>query len=135
VTGASLICNLTCIQNAFTCKYDVLHFIKLPTMPSYEALSYIWGDTSVKNSITLNWETSSVTIKLECALYHLGQEDECSILWIDAICINQLDIPERNTQVRQMGRVYEQSKVTIVWLSEASEDSDSAMNFLGELEK
>jgi hypothetical protein len=34
-----------------------------------------------------------------------------------------------------MGRVYEQSKVTLAWLGEASENSDSAMDFLDELEK
>lgn len=36
--------------------------------------------------------------------------------WIDAICINQQNIPERNVHVVEMGRIYKQADMVIAWL-------------------
>jgi hypothetical protein len=83
----------------------------------------------------LNGQQFDVTVNLECALRHFRLGRRSRILWVDAICIDQKDIEEKNSQMRHMGRVYEQSKVTLAWLGEASENSDSAMDFLDELEK
>jgi hypothetical protein len=51
-------------------------------------------------------------------------------IWIDAICINQNDIPERNAQVRLMDSVYSHAQQTIVWLGEVSNDSNLALDFV-----
>lgn len=37
-------------------------------------------------------------------------------IWIDAICVNQTDIAERNAQVAMMSRIYGQAQSVIVWL-------------------
>ncbi|KAL7619625.1 hypothetical protein AAE478_010166 [Parahypoxylon ruwenzoriense] len=47
--------------------------------------------------------------------------------WIDALCINQFDIPERNVQVAQMRRIYTQARLITIWLGPAADDSDLAM--------
>lgn len=39
-------------------------------------------------------------------------------VWIDAICINQADTEEKNSQVAMMGRIYRQSQNVCVWLGE-----------------
>ncbi|KAF2830838.1 HET-domain-containing protein, partial [Ophiobolus disseminans] len=39
-----------------------------------------------------------------------------SRLWIDAICINQSDLLERNHQVAQMRDVYTKAESVIAWL-------------------
>jgi hypothetical protein len=39
-----------------------------------------------------------------------------SRLWIDAVCINQGDMQERNEQVLQMRDVYTKAESVIVWL-------------------
>lgn len=36
--------------------------------------------------------------------------------WIDAICIQQEDVDERNHQVRMMGRIYERAAFVLAWL-------------------
>jgi hypothetical protein len=71
--------------------------ISLDENPSYEALSYTWGDASVQGPrILLDGKPFQVTVNLGAALLYL--RDEASddpkerILWIDAICINQTDI-------------------------------------------
>ena len=41
-------------------------------------------------------------------------------LWIDAICIDQTNIPERNQQVNRMSRIYSAAKQIWVWLGDLS---------------
>jgi hypothetical protein len=51
--------------------------------------------------------------------------------WIDAICINQQDIEEKNKQVSIMGEIYNKSTKTWVWLGEEDEFSGAAFKILG----
>ena len=53
--------------------------------------------------------------------------DSSRVLWIDAICINQTDIPERNAQVSTMKRTYEEADRVLVWLGEERENSALVM--------
>ncbi|KAK1751407.1 heterokaryon incompatibility protein-domain-containing protein [Echria macrotheca] len=39
-------------------------------------------------------------------------------VWIDAICINQSDVPERSRQVSLMGAIYQRSTMTLIWLGQ-----------------
>lgn len=39
-----------------------------------------------------------------------------TLVWLDAICINQMDVEERATQVRMMRKVYEQAATVKIWL-------------------
>lgn len=50
------------------------------------------------------------------ALYHLRHTTDVRILWIDAICINQYDITERNHQVAHMSRIYTNAQQVVIWL-------------------
>ena len=36
--------------------------------------------------------------------------------WIDAICIQQSDVSERNHQVRMMGLIYKRAAFVLAWL-------------------
>ncbi|KAI0896325.1 heterokaryon incompatibility protein-domain-containing protein [Annulohypoxylon nitens] len=82
----------------------------------YEALSYVWGEATVTSSITLNGKPFQVTTNLENALRALRFPKKKRVVWIDAICINQTSIPERNQEVRRMGEIYSRAKNVIVWL-------------------
>lgn len=42
--------------------------------------------------------------------------DISRFLWVDALCINQTDLYERNQQVRIMRDIYSNSTITLVWL-------------------
>jgi hypothetical protein len=68
--------------------------------PAYEALSYVWGYADNPVTIYIGLEkkyTLAVTRNLATALRHLRYNDRSRTLWIDAICINQLDIAERSS--------------------------------------
>ena len=51
-------------------------------------------------------------------------------MWIDAICINQKDDAEKAVQVRQMQLIYARTSHLVIWVGEASEDSDLGMETL-----
>jgi len=50
--------------------------------------------------------------------------------WVDAICINQDDLQEREAQVKVMGRICKQAERVAVWWGNEEEDSSVAMRFL-----
>jgi Heterokaryon incompatibility protein (HET) len=65
------------------------------TCVQYLALSYVWGKSDDNNpEILINEKLFRVTPNLEKALIHLEHEVKLPI-WIDAICINQKDLRER----------------------------------------
>src|ERR1700761_6874632 len=83
----------------------------------YEALSYVWGDSNLEKRIIVNNEPFPVGENLYSAL--LALQNKCvRRLWIDAICINQRDILERNNQVNRMADIYKNAAQTLVYLGE-----------------
>lgn len=117
---------------------------------SYSALSYTWGAPVFDGSIKLNGCDFSVTKNLEAALRHMRSEashgdmqanhfaaqlamTNCTIWWIDQICINQTDVDERNEQVSLMRRIYKNASAVHVWLGEEENDSSTAMDMLQKL--
>jgi hypothetical protein len=85
--------------------------------PSYEALSYTRGTQQQTEPIIIV-DGQSVTVRenLWLALKNLRQPSQHRIMWIDAICINQNNIEERNRQVRLMPFIYQRAKSVLVWL-------------------
>lgn len=97
---------------------------------SYKALSYTWGAPEPTRILSLDGIQIQVRENLWQALCHLRQRDVSIRLWVDAICINQEDIPERNHQVSKMGALYNQAEEVIVWLGPRKDGSDIAMTFI-----
>jgi hypothetical protein len=101
--------------------------------PEYSALSYTWGDPNVKEPILVNEQEFPVTTNLTAALWHLRLATRARLLWVDAICINQVDIPERNRQVQMMRNIYANAGKVLVWLGEPTEESSTAIHLLEDL--
>ncbi|PMD21171.1 HET-domain-containing protein, partial [Hyaloscypha hepaticicola] len=89
--------------------------ISLDSPPKYEALSYTWGEPVDDFEIIVNSVTFAVRRNLWEALYHL-RGGNSRALWIDAVCINQNNISERNEQVQMMRRIYERAQRVVIWL-------------------
>lgn len=100
----------------------------------YDALSYVWGDCADTVPIILNGKTFNVTRNLHQALrrFRADQqaEDRPKALWIDAICINQLDDREKSLQVQRMGEIYHRAKSVRLWLGDEDEQTFKALNLL-----
>lgn len=82
----------------------------------YEALSYTWGSPNVMRVISIDEQTCSIRENLWLALYYLRLNDKSGVLWIDALCIDQNDIRERNHQVARMDKVFKHAGRVLVWL-------------------
>ncbi|KAJ9609429.1 hypothetical protein H2200_005756 [Cladophialophora chaetospira] len=95
------------------------------TSLSYEALSYVcgtpidpfWYDVN-GNVAYLGRRKIQIKPNLHRALHALRLPDKVRILWVDAICINQQDLGEREAQVRLMGEIYQNARRVVVWLGE-----------------
>jgi hypothetical protein len=84
--------------------------------PKYKALSYMWGDERGKQRIRINDAEFWITRNLHDALLHLRWRRETGLFWIDAICINQDDVQERNRQLRMMSHIFFRAEFVVVWL-------------------
>lgn len=102
-----------------------------PDVQRYNALSYVWGDTFPTADIVLNGSKMAVTRNLESALRHLRDspipEAQSLPIWVDAICINQDDLRERNEQVRMMRDVYRKAHRVVSYLGDGDFDTDWAL--------
>ncbi|KAK3334182.1 hypothetical protein B0T19DRAFT_148031 [Cercophora scortea] len=122
-----------------------LYHVPLDSSADFFALSYVWGDASQTQTISLDGHDFPVTNNLWWALFYIrarydrnrkphdsnlcpftvewdnkhGDDDWVSFApcwWIDAICINQSDKLERSKQVPRMRDVYGMATRVAVWL-------------------
>ena len=95
-----------------------LYPVRLGDKPSYEAISYCWGDPKDTREVHCDGALLHVTNSLYTALKRLRKEDGVRVLWADAVCINQTDTEEKNRQVRLMSAIYSQPTSVLVWLGD-----------------
>jgi hypothetical protein len=105
---------------------------RLSNLPKCEALSYMWGPKDVRTEQSISIDNSNFYVRenLWLALQHLRLETEIRVLWIDAICINQHETQERNHQVSQMGIIFKEAAMVIIWLGDADDASTLAFRFI-----
>lgn len=101
--------------------------------PTYDALSYVWGDQSRKTTISLNGMPFGIAANLYWALRRTRDRHETRVIWADAICINQLDLQERSQQVAMMGSIFSNARRVLICMGDPpnhgeDEDVSSLMN-------
>lgn len=84
-------------------------------VPSYEALSYVWGQPDFSSPILVNGQELCITPTLTTILLSLRRSIERT-LWVDAICINQSNLAERAHQVTIMKKIYCLCQRVVAWL-------------------
>lgn len=122
----------------------------------YNALSYTWGNEDAIQKILLRapQEPTTGTGKarfqafaqkmtktrfyirpnLEDALRQFRDTNPNTqqdlLLWIDAICINQIDEEEKSMQVARMAEIYSKAEDVLIWLGKEYNASSTAMEFI-----
>jgi hypothetical protein len=93
----------------------------LEKAPKWIALSYVWGNEEAGQDITVNNQPFKVRPNLLAALRTFFDCEELIgyALWIDAICINQDDVSEKESQIPMMSSIYSQAEAVTVWLTKA----------------
>ncbi|GME48604.1 HET-domain-containing protein [Neofusicoccum parvum] len=97
----------------------------------YTCLSYRWGDRGANNpTIEVNCKTFHVHQNLFDFLKVARQSNRRRTYWIDAICIDQQNIHEKNHQVRLMGEIYKHAEDVVLWLGEGDQVSEDVIAFI-----
>ncbi|CAG5139407.1 uncharacterized protein ALTATR162_LOCUS481 [Alternaria atra] len=107
--------------------------VSLDTPPSYETVSYVWGE-QIKSSV-FNFSSGAsvfVTPTLRSALERLRPHCQTHYLWVDQLCIDQASIPDRNQQVALMGEIYSKCQRVMIWLGPEVLDSDYPLYYFGD---
>ncbi|KAL2210017.1 hypothetical protein CC79DRAFT_1330437 [Sarocladium strictum] len=101
---------------------------------AYDATSYTWGSPENPQSIQCNGLTLKVQRNAFDMLMDLRAPDRSRTVWIDAICINQGDIPERGQQVSFMHRIYSSARSVQIWLGRPDAHSIIALRTMAGLD-
>jgi hypothetical protein len=84
----------------------------------------------------VNGKSVQVTTNLASALRHIrdtGVREVLDSFWVDAICIDQDNVKERNHQVRFMGSLYRKATLVISWLGPEAANSTIALSLIHRL--
>jgi hypothetical protein len=120
----------------FDCSLYERSDINVPDQPAYDALSYTWGvldrivTAYIMDDMGSRRSRLAIGTNLAIALRYMRMNHEHRNLWIDALCINQEDIQERNHEVKRMGEIYTRASNVVIWLGEAEHDTKKAMSTL-----
>ena len=155
--------NHVCEEDLFSPLKGSLVTVDLINKPSYTALSYTWGDPMVYYfseadvmpreswycqcyTIEIDGEEVTISTNLYTALVSLRYiksatryadsdciQEDTEYIWVDALCINQSDLPEKSSQVQMMDQIYLQSKHVLVWLGGADHMSATSILLLNKL--
>lgn len=109
----------------------VYEFLSDDQINPYETISYTWGDPTLRGEVEIDGSIIDVPASSAATLRCMRRPDTCRRVWIDAVCINQADIPERNFQVAMMGEIYCRSSHNLVYLGEEDASTQSALASLG----
>ena len=99
----------------------------------FVAVSYRWSTSPPIITIDIDdhdFRLNNDLLRLLSRLASFGEQGKETWFWIDAICIDQSNIDERNHQVKLMRQIYASAKQVLVWLGEEENDSDSALDYL-----
>lgn len=119
-----------------------LETVSLSKAPPYTALSYVWGDENVTETISLDGQdvpvTTNLAAALRCVKSHWSNafSDRNSAtfrIWIDALCINQNDVGEKGQQVQLMGSLYSTAEFVIAWLGTGTDQTILGLESLEKL--
>ena len=104
------------LNNPIQCAFYTAK-IKPCLEEQYIAVSYAWGQPTLSQSISIDGQPFRVHANLYTFLRcYQSQIREPVLLWIDAICIDQNSVQERNAQVAYMDLIYRDGESVISWL-------------------
>jgi hypothetical protein len=93
------------------------HTYTLQNCPPYYALSYTWGDAANPKRILINGTEFSIRENLWTFLHQQTYLQRTQLIWIDALCIDQGNIHERNHQVGMMAEIFSQVGLSFWFLA------------------
>ena len=102
---------------------------------TYIALSYMWRPDNnqldnAQDCIYLNGRRFQTTKTLWAFLNIAQHKYPDTDFWIDAICIDQDNLTERNHQVGHMHEIYSSASFVLIWLGEGDSNTQMFLDFV-----
>jgi hypothetical protein len=108
--------------------------IRSVQLPTFFALSYVWGDPARTQEILVDGKRLGITENLYKALRVLQRDAMGDLkVWADAVCINQNDLAERSDQVFLMREIYHSAAEVRIWLGPSTTDGLKCLKFIADL--
>lgn len=116
-------------------QHGVHSYVKLTAFPfkeapPYYAISYTWGDPTPLHGVGIGNCHLRVPRNTADVLDLLEYHKKARYYWIDAICIAQGNIPEKNAQVAFMGDIYRKADHVLVCLDSVEDGAECAMKMI-----
>lgn len=98
-------------------KCSLIHYNLAAAESTHVAISYPWGPPEdphhpcIVNGVEFTVRDNAFQI-----LTRLRQPDEAVDVWLDCLCIDQKNKPEKSAQIRLMYTIYQRARRTIIWL-------------------
>ena len=96
--------------------------------PSYHAISYAWGDKRLTTNVSMNGKELEVTINSDYALRQSQWHGRVQYIWIDSICIDQVNNNEKGHQVEMMGDIFRNASHVLACVGSHADASELVMS-------
>ena len=105
---------------------ELVH-VDLQHNPVYETISYTWGNPEDEEDISINNVVTKIRPNLSAFLRRLRVSCPSTgrLLWVDGLCINQMDLSEKSNQVARMDKTFSKAKIVLSWVGEHADGSET----------
>lgn len=114
------------------CTLTEHNFKKKPV--DFEALSWSWGSDPWDSKIVIRRDDEDfyfdVPQSLLNCLMALRHKKDSKMIWVDAICINQEVLFEKNHQIPMMPEIYGRAQCVDIWIGDSDHESKVAIDFM-----
>lgn len=101
--------------------------------PSYRAISYTWGGEEGPKTVYVDDEPLEVRNNCNHALWQIRLHFPGKWIWIDSICINQLDNDEKSHQVQMMFDIYRSARLVLSCVGPHADNSEMVVEAAKEI--
>jgi len=108
----------------------VIHHVSVDSPGQYCAISYAWGAALKPFYFQTPEGKIPLTVSLHGALHCVRDSEVSTLLWADAICIDQESSLEKSLQIRLMRTIFQAAEGVIAWLGDEKDNSDRAIETL-----
>ena len=108
----------------------IIHHVSVDSPGEYWAISYVWGPHPKPFYFQTGEGKIPITVSLHGALRCIRDREVSTLLWADAICIDQEKCLEKSIQIRLMKTIFQSAEGIIAWLGEEKDNSDRAIETL-----
>ncbi|KAH6991469.1 heterokaryon incompatibility protein-domain-containing protein [Ilyonectria sp. MPI-CAGE-AT-0026] len=122
-----------------------LRRVSIDDTPPFVSVSHVWGHEKAEalmhlesgcgnRDVPISRNLESLLLSLLChdstTLPQLWSNGSILPMWIDMVCINQMDVSEKASQIPLMRRIYSQAKSVIIWINESDSHLRYAFHYL-----